>query len=307
VKKALLIISSLIALILSGFLLVYLFRWFMNPSVDPSPPECSTTKCNNTKELDLIDIDLFIVSTNHTSDLVHINYVDNRSQSYSQAQVVYSLGGKPLVASQIPFKSIEWRQISENTSNLEYSFSGSFRLGGDTVEFEIPSINLEMVIRASQDVGKFGGVTPNASVKINGVESSAHVAVTAGFFNKFVPVNIAAQKVRTDWMMYFDKDWNFYHLDKTETEIPTADYYPHSFLAEVASPGGTVRYLDDFSLSKPDPQTLSLRSMDGDTQLDENYTVEDSVIPYRGAKLSLIRGTNGGIGVHLYISGDSSN
>lgn len=280
--------------------MIYLFRFvFVTKNSSCTLPATSTI-CRG-KSLDLQDIDILIVTPTIPHKLIEINLIDNKVEHYTQAQAVYSLNETQLLANLIPFNSIKWRQVSENRNNFEYSISGVFKLGNDTVEIDIPKIYLNMVIRAEPQVGKFGGsiVNPGATIKINGNEEKAYAAVTAGFFSKYEPVDINYLGVRTNWLMYFDKDWNFIHLDKTEMDRQTALYYPHTFMSKIMNSNRNVVYLNYIDIKRNAPETYLLSYTENNQFFSEKLYVKNSVIPYSNTKMYMIENKDGGVGVYL--------
>ncbi len=294
----------------------YVFNKLAGISGVNTCPRCPNicTECASPKDLDLVDFDIFVTTTLKPYKIIHLNHLNNKVEAYSQTQVEYLFAGNTLKKAQIPFESIKWQQVSENQNNLEYAFTGSFTVGNDKVEIQIPRIYLDMVIRAQPDVGKFGGsiASPDAKIIVNGQENNAYAVVTAAFFNKFTPVDYKAAKVRTHWMMFFDKDWNFYHLDKTEVENQSDAYYAHSFFSKISGTDTTVRYFTDINASGvPASSLLVTYSQDG-TALEKNFTLKSSVTPYPGASMFLIEANDGsegteGVGLYLYVDSALAN
>ena len=297
---AILIIGSMAV---SVFLMIYLFRFVFSNISCTSQTIPST--CSN-KTLDLQDIDILIVTSSKPYKLININYIDNKVEDYTQIQAVYSIDGASLAVTHLPFNSIKWRQVSENKNNYEYTISGVFRLGADNVEIEITSIYLAMVIRAEPQAGKFGGSTalPSVKVKVNGVEEKAYAAVTAGFFNKYEPVDINHLGVRSNWLMYFDKNWNFMHLDKTEMDRQTDVYYPHTFMSKIINISQNVSYLNNIDITKTPSNSFLLSYTDNNKPLTESLYVKSSVITYPGTKMYMIENKDGGVGVYLTLGQD---
>ena len=101
--------------------MVYLFdKLIIQPNQPIVPSRCDTTiptTCKDLKSLDLEDFDILLVTSDQPYKLIHINRIDNIIGGYKQIQVEYSLDGKTLASTIIPFDSVRWKQVSENKSN----------------------------------------------------------------------------------------------------------------------------------------------------------------------------------------------
>lgn len=301
VKKIILVLGSIYAAFLAGFGASYILNKYTPPVVplSHSPITSSTTP---SKSLDLTDFDIMLATPTDPKLLVEINHITNNAEGYAQAQVAYSLDGSSLATQLIPLESVSVSQINTNRNNREYSVVGDFTLKGKKVTFEIPSINLSMVVRAQPAVGKFGGSTanPTAKLTIEGKESAAYAAMTAGFFNKYVPVDVEKQKVMTHWLMFWDENWNFYHLDLTTMDFASADYYPHTFYSKVSG-GNLVTYFDAVDSATFVDNKFILDSVLGNTTLQQNFILGSRVMPYQHATMYLTTSNKGGTGLYMAI------
>ncbi len=306
-KVLFLLILTTVLSVVAAVIMFSVFKLYAKTDFKEPKPifEKTCQVCTGSKELDLLDFDVLLVSESKPHTVIYINHLDNKVENYAQTQLTYSLDGKNIKTSLVPFNDVTWHQITTNSSNLEYSLSGTFKVNGETITFSIPSVFLTMSIRAQPDVGKFGGSlpAPTATISVNGKELESYAAVTAGFFTKFTPVDTKDLGVSTDWIMAFDNNWNFMHLDKSEMTTSTSYYYPHTFMAVSYIETNNINYLTDAFIFTPTDKSLFVSGFIGTSAvLNHNYTLVDSVNPYRGATLSLIEEDLGGVGFHLKLS-----
>jgi hypothetical protein len=254
-------------------------------------------------QLELTDFDILVVTDETPAKIFHLNYIDNKKEDYAQFQVAYTLDGVNLEFQMVPISALKWDQLQSN--NSEYSLSANFSIADVPVVISVPSVYLDMVVRAQPEVGKYAGATPaaTANVTIAGDYIPAYVGMTAGFFNKFTPVDLKAMGVKTNWLLFFDKDWNFYHLDVTSVEKPSQDYYSHAFFAQNVASTRLVQYAKDISVTKS-ANSLQLTAKMADIPIVNTYELKDAVVPYSGAKLQLIEGAYEVKGIYTFL--DSS-
>lgn len=298
-KSLLLTILGIYSAFLAGFGAFYVYNKYYVPPVPPYIPQPNNQK----NQLDLVDFDVLLVTTEAPKKLFHINYVDNAGESYQLAHLDYSLDGKTLKSKDIPFANINWKHITTNKSNSEFSVSGSFEADGINYSFEVPSVKLGMVIRAEPTTGKYGGSTngPTATIISNKNAQTAYAGITAGFFTDYPKVSLSSLQVNTDWFMYFDNDWSFYHLDNTKVKNPTPEYYSHEFFSRIMG-SSDVTYYKLNSSTYNSPSSLSINYNHQGAEIENNYELLSPVIPFSYAKTYLITQNNGDIGIYTKIN-----
>jgi hypothetical protein len=278
--------------------------------IEPNKPECRECTAytpSNNFNLDLTDFDVLLVSPENPNIMFHVNHLDNRAEGYKTTFLNYTLDGSTLKSVNIPFDSIVWKYRAnldgtETNNNASYSISGSFNVEGKKVTFEVPGIRLGMVIRAQPNAGKYGGVTldPSGLLTIDTTTYPVYAAVTAGFFANYPSIDMKEAGIRTHWAMYFDKDFNFYHLDLTQVNKPTPDYYSHSFLSQIHNDDKRVDYYNP------------IRVIGGNGIITVGYTKNldfitkdfnqiGQTLPYRYAKMNILKEDSGGMGIYTYL------
>jgi len=277
--------------------------------IEPNEPKC--LKCSNPTDnpktaysLDLTDFDILLVSPENPNVMFHVNHLDNRTENYKTTFLNYTLDGTTLKSVQIPFENITWEHIPSNDANGNsvYKITGVFTIENKIIYFEVPSINLTMNIRAQPDAGKYGGVTadPSTLLKIDNTDYYSYAAVTAGFFTNYPTINMEKAGIRTHWAMYFDKDYNFYHLDLTNVQNPTPDYYSHAFLSQIKNEDDSVVYYTPTRLIGGNGG-ISLGYSKGLDFITKDFNQVGQTNPYRYAKMNIIKEDAGGMGVYSYI------
>lgn len=292
--------------LLTGFYIAYIsgFVFGKNKSECPACPVLSVDN-SGTKKLDLIDYDLLLVTDSNPKRLLHINHIEFYSENSFYAQATYNFDNSGWTTQKISTGSLKVQEVTYNDSTRELSISGKMILGKNNVDISVESLDLDMVVRAQKTGSKFAGATPGAEAKlyINGISYDAHVAMTAGYFNKYSAVDTQALKVKTHWLMYFDKNWNFYHLDNSSVQFPTPEYYSHSFLGKIDGLNGSVSYYDSLIVTNPSEDILrfSARETFGGSRSDYQLNVDNSLNLYRNADISLVSDTEGAIGVFVML------
>ncbi len=293
----------------AGFVTFYTFNLLYPTKAETgSINVCSPPINLVTKDLALTDFDILVVTEDLPHKIFHINHLDNKVENYAQSQLEYSLDGTNIKQQSIEYSAVKWEQLKSNGDNSQYTISANFKLGTNVVEISIPSIFLNTVVRAQPTVGKYAGSTldPNVEVTLNGQTHKAYAGVTAGFFNDFTPVDIYKLQVHTHWLMFFDKDWNFYHLDVTDVKYPTESYYSHKFYSIGNNATNAVNYAKDIVVSSDSASALTVDYSLAHTPITNIFSLKAFVVPYTDAKLYLAGDAHEGVGIYMTINSADS-
>lgn len=270
-----------------------LVTWFIiyhTNLFDRKPPEISAEKPMRE------EYDVLLVSKTTPHKLLYIDYYKKAGLTYGNAHF---------------YDGVRWEQGAFRTdvikiqplvslNNAAYSINGIVKTENETITFIVPEIHTHMTVRAEDDYSKFGGATNSASAGFTvGAESfESYAALLAGYNSQEDVPDWMSLGVHTDWLMYFDKNWNFYHLDKTSVDKFSSAYASHSFFA--TSFGDTVDYIQDFDITGSTP-VFSVTSS-GLKKLNLTLGEKFNRIDYNGTSWGgLALGDGGGLGVYLTI------
>lgn len=244
------------------------------------------------------EYDILFVSKDEPHKLLFIDY-------YKAGKIIYGnahyYDGSSWKQETVKSETVNVLPIN-STNQSAYKINGTVGIDATKIDFSAPEIYTDMTVRARVDFSKFGGATETPSAKITIGENSfdSYSALLVGFNSTEELVDWQSLGVKTDWLMLFDKDWNFYHLDNTVVDIFSPLYESHSFFAKSTN-FGNVTYFPNFSLIKSQGK-LSIKYGQFN-KLDINFTATFDRKDYDGISWGgLATDTNGGVGVYLNIN-----
>jgi hypothetical protein len=188
-----------------------------------------------------------------------------------------------------------WRSVQLNEGNfaiqdlgdqggMTSSIKVGFSMGRKEYRIEVPEIATPITIKSSNDYSKFAGATklPTATVNIDGDKTSRkfYAALLRGFNTNIYNLDLVEYGVNTDWLLFWDQDWNFYHLDKTTVEKFHPSYKSHSVFVRL----GTDEASDQLDIVHYSPDIL-VRTRDN---LVEVFSPKDASSP----KISFNKGSS---------------
>lgn len=193
------------------------------------------------------EYDILFVSKDKPHKLLFIDYYKVGKTVYGNA---HYYDGNSWKQGTIKSETVNVLPIN-SVSQSVYKINGAVNIDAIKIDFSAPEIYTHMTVRARNVFSKFGGATETASARITVGESSfdCYAALLVGFNSTEELLDWQSLGVKTDWLMFFDKDWNFYHLDNTIVDIFSPFYESHSFFAK-SSNSGNVAYFPNFSLSR---------------------------------------------------------
>ncbi|MCA9391577.1 hypothetical protein KC614_00040 [candidate division WWE3 bacterium] len=305
-KQKSVVLVMVIALIWT-FGLGYATHWLFNPkSGTPNIYPTPTPTQSGHNEYDLL------LAT--TSDPPMIYYIDHFEYDfgYGSTYMYYSTFNDTLSRINIPTDALTIYDTNDGNRDT-VSVTGGFDTELGSININIPEIALTMTVRSGDVYTKFGGSTKEATgeISINGEEPmNVYAALLKGGSSNYPDVDVYKLGVRTDWLMYWDKDWNFYHLDKTSVNVENDNYLPHEFFSRINSQGDSkvtrVDYLEGFQISTfLEKITITQPSLGTDTDIMNLKRLETVSRPYYEdvSALSTIKNENGeGVGVYIILN-----
>jgi len=226
-----------------AFLTGVLTAWFIISHTDlfpkKDPPSIVT---DHTRE----EYDLLFVSKDLPHKLLFIDYYTNGKVVYGNTHYYNGTSWKQGAVANDTVSALP----TESVNRSVYKLMGSVNIDGTVIDFSAPEIYTHMVIRARETFGKFGGATetPSAKLAVDGDSFDCYAALLVGFNSTEDLADWKSLGVKTDWLMFFDKDWNFNHLDNTVVDRFSPLYESHSFLAGLVD-STRVTYFPDFAVS----------------------------------------------------------
>ncbi len=263
------------------------------------------------------EYDLIIVTKNLPHKILYVDSV--KRDSLEQGTINY-FDGSSWSVSDLVAGSLK---IDEGKTLQKFSNLVSFESKLKNLNFKLATlqINSNMTIRSEKKFAKFGGVTNGSEVSltINGETFPSYAVLLKGFNFDTSRIDIADLRVNTDWFVYWDKDWNFYHLDKTDVKKFDPRYESHEFLAKIVHArdlGSEVTYLSNIKVLRKGEDggnggnsgkdglsglTVSYNQNSKPYTLDLDFR-ERFVRKYLGASFfgGVATSKEGGIGVFLY-------
>lgn len=281
-NKSLLVLFGLL-LFLSGCVLGFIL---FNPDSIP------TRETFGNKPVESYDI---IVKSN--SGLFYFDYVIHKSGPMTNGYFYSNNSWSDINPKNI---SISVKPLN-NGNNREYTFD--IKLKTDTGETDIytKSVNLDMTVRADKLFPKFGGFAYNTVITFTKTDGTSYVetgksAVLAGYDWNYKNINLQELGVKTTWIMFMDKDNNFYHLDITTVAKDNDDYKSHSFFS--FDKGDSVSYSTGFSVENNSTDVVINSS---EKALKLVKSVPHDVAYFKDANLFTVSDNSGGVGILLSI------
>lgn len=257
------------------------------------------TRPVNSENLTREEYDLLLVSKDTPRKLIYLDYYKSANEGYGN---VYLYDGSTWTHQQITADDSVSIKPENSLNQSEYKVETDIRGYAPRVRISVPQIFAHMTIRGKKAYSKFGGAlsAPSAKVSLDDKNFDCFAAMLVGYNSVPDEKDWMKLGVKTDWLMYFDKDWNFYHLDKTTVEKPSPLYESHSFFSEITGSHKVV-YHPEFSVTKSgsnlklDAESLSL--------LNLSLTHEFDRKEYLGTSYgALAEGADDGVGVYLNLN-----
>lgn len=173
------------------------------------------------------EYDLMVVTVEKPHKIVALDFYETTGAQQNFVGNIHYYDGTSWQNYQLNESQIN---VQETSSLKQYSniISAQINAGRENIRITIPEILTPVTIRAEEQFTKFAGATPNAGnyIYINSQPYQSYAAFLKGFHtNPPSSFDIFDLGLDTNWLMYFDENWNFYHLDKTVT-VRKADFYP---------------------------------------------------------------------------------
>lgn len=174
-------------------------------------------------------------------------------------------------------------------------------IGNRSIKLHALRIPMIMTIRAQDDFAKFGGQS-TCILSIDGEDKSCKIALTKGYNEQDIILDINKYGIHTDWALFWDSQGNLHHIDKTILDKVHENYFPHSFYG-IMSNNYSVTFNDikNIDYSK-DLVTITYEDSSGsfskDYSLSSSY--ENDIEGYY--KYSLLHSDEGSYGIYLRIN-----
>lgn len=237
----LLLIGGFIWSFVSGIFVTYLL--FMSPKSTPPPPD--------SKKETIEEYDIVAVSEEQPHMMLVFDFIKRGEGFYGSGHYYNgaSWESQVLTFKDSPVSDVASRNNSVNFISIETSINKNRFI------LDVPGIYTNMVIRAQEDYVKFGGSTQDSALylTINNKPIKSYVALLKGYNFNYVEEDIEDLGVSTDWLIFWDRDWNFYHLDKTTVLNPSPYYSSHELFAAITKSEnnfGTVSYFSGVDIER---------------------------------------------------------
>ena len=244
VNLLILIVFGLVWSFSSGYLLKQQNNLYPSPTPPTSTTPIPTTPIANTTPIPPRDD--FAVTT---YDIVAITTSEPKKVLYIERGIIESISfffgyyfdGTTWHTSE---SSLNKLTVAENDSLYKYSntIAAEIYFDDTVVTVSVPEIFTNMVIRSEHEYLKFGGSTTSVDtyVSIDNTKLPSQVGLLKRYKKTFNGTDISSLDVTTDWMMFWDENGNFYHLDKTDVGVPNDEYPPHEFFARTQYVGSEI-------------------------------------------------------------------
>lgn len=179
-----------------------------------------------------------------------------------------NLGAKKTNTSEITSDDItkSWDITYDNTKVLKQNVSGQLEWGGHIISFKTDELSNNMGVRSLPEYTKFiSNGSGTLSIDANATESVnvAYLRIYSNDSSK-VLLDDYSEKFNTNWLLFWDSNNEFYHVDKTEVLGNIPGYTSHSIAFEIPSIGVVHRTFDLITNSdnkaKPSKITYTLNN-----------------------------------------------
>ncbi len=123
----------------------------------------------------------------------------------------------------------KWEINYDPSRVLKETVSAKMMVNDVNIEFLSGTLQNEIAMRSIPGYTKFMSEGKNARITINGTEHPAYIIYTKiySFNAKDLQFYNTPLGVTTDWIAFWDKNGEFYHVDRTNVDKPTEIYQSH--------------------------------------------------------------------------------
>lgn len=247
------------------------------------------------------------------------NYVQSTRVSYfdgskwTRVSTSKAIASSAIVSNQY-VKS--WNITVDPSRVLKESAQGEITINNSSLVFSTGVLQNEITVRSLPGYTKFMS-NGTGTLTINGVSHPAYILYTRIYSLNASDIQFYNQPigVTTDWLAFWDSVGNFYHVDNTSVDKPTATYQTHQLAIFEDTSGAVTKTFsvsvnrgsknppEDYvmSLGAPINATLNLKRING-----INKAPNGSFTWYMGNVEGTVQNRNGevlnGVGVIEYIN-----
>lgn len=155
-----------------------------------------------------------------------------------------------------------WKIDLDSSRVLKQRVQGSIKIDNNIVDFDTNTITNNIGVRSLPGHTKFMS-TGNGSLTINGKQVAANILYTRIYSNDLQEIQFYDTPfgLTTHWLAFWDNQGNFYHIDSTHVDRPTAKYQTHE-LGVVVDKDGRVN------------KTFEVKMQTGSTNPPHTYQIE---------------------------------
>jgi hypothetical protein len=256
------------------------------------------------------EYDLVLITATEPHDIVYVEFVSTDDTDYGYAHYMHNDIWRSVQLTGANFSLKDKKDLNQYVSTVE----AGFVLANTVFKIAVPEIYTNMVIRAEADFTKFGGATPlpTAVLQRNNTIEKCYAALLKGYNTAIFNADLGKYGINTDWLMYWDEDWQFYHLDKTTLEREHPKYDAHEFMGSIRASGnrgGTVSYYSAISIleERQGVRTISFSSGEKRQALALKNEAYFEKYLHTGARVEgslVLSRSDAGVGVYLRVYPD---
>jgi hypothetical protein len=318
---------SAVGLFVSGYFIYPLLQSEKNNSVitNPSHEEQNTSNSENESSLFLTGRHYFedtimlisknaphytLVATASRSEKDDSTYLQNSRVSYfngnewkrilrSDNNQTSSIQNNELIKS--------WTVNIDRSRVLRQNVTGELYVNKVDISFETQTLENEISVRSLPGYTKYMSES-SGYMAIDGQKTEAYILYTRIYSSNASELLVYDGNIGllTNWIAYWDKDGNFYHIDSTEVKNPTPNYQTHS-IGILKNKIGAVLKTFDLNIIRNDSNPPTDYQVYLSNPINKNFkfhkindidkTPNNSYIWHMGN----IEGEDGGIGLVEYI------
>ncbi len=266
-------------------------------TTSPTPNISPTPELNQYPQ---IEYDFLAISTTEPPIIIFSEIVERTNYF---ASYVYYFNGEKWSHASINQRQFRIQEV-QSLNQYVHSIHAVFSIEGTEFNIDIPQIYTPMVMKSLTIFTKFGGIAneSESTIAINNIPVLFKTGLLKGFSYKTSPLDIYDLGITTDWFMFWDKEGNFYQLDKTNTKKYDPNYQSHEFFASIR-PNinfslGNVLYAKSVNVQRNESTILVTTDGGMSLSLTKSYLLKR---PYWQDITSgyILTDNNGGYGMYL--------
>ncbi|MEZ6255529.1 MAG: hypothetical protein R3B92_02020 [Patescibacteria group bacterium] len=234
---------------------------------------------NSSNENTISTYEILTITDSNPTYLIYVSSTRRGSKFYNSAHL-YDSSSQQWQTLEPNLQNPVIKFVNDPTYSSERSYTAKYSLAfsDDTkVDLHIPFVDMSMIVKADPNYSKYGGsFIGDDVIKINGQNYRSKNALLVGSTNYSFGPDVYLLDIKTNWALYWDKDFNLHHLDYTDVNKPHPYYRSHSFYGVIDSLNRRVTYLTNPKISTSD---LNYELKTGD--ITHKYTLQPIDAPFK--------------------------